>query len=118
MNPYLHIKSFLGQEKTKELVGGWSSLACKDKVKKIENWLKSQSILSVDQNKELEMTPALEEGPVASTSSNPAPEASKEKHKGPQKKKKVPKKHQGKAKAKKIGTVPTHKGTGATNWSL
>ncbi|MBW0510765.1 hypothetical protein O181_050480 [Austropuccinia psidii MF-1] len=46
------------------------------------------------------MTPALEEGPVASTSSKPAPEASKEKSKGPQKKKKGPKSHQGKGKGK------------------
>ncbi|MBW0488210.1 hypothetical protein O181_027925 [Austropuccinia psidii MF-1] len=45
------------------------------------------------------MTPALEEGPVALTSSKPAPETSKEKHKGPQKKK-GPKNHHGKAKCK------------------
>ncbi|MBW0537959.1 hypothetical protein O181_077674, partial [Austropuccinia psidii MF-1] len=70
INSYLHIKSFLGQEKTIELLGGWSPLSCKDKVKKIKDWLKNKSILSIDQKKELEMTPALEkEGPVASTSS-------------------------------------------------
>ncbi|MBW0525692.1 hypothetical protein O181_065407 [Austropuccinia psidii MF-1] len=70
MNSYLHIKSFLGPEKTIELLGGWSPLSCKDKVKKIKNWLKNQSLVSIDQKKELEMTPALEtEGPVASTSS-------------------------------------------------
>ncbi|MBW0514801.1 hypothetical protein O181_054516 [Austropuccinia psidii MF-1] len=70
MNSYLHIKSFLGQEKTIELLGGWSPLSCKDNVKKIKNYSKNQSILSIDQKKELEMTPALEtEGPVASTSS-------------------------------------------------
>ncbi|MBW0503005.1 hypothetical protein O181_042720 [Austropuccinia psidii MF-1] len=46
------------------------------------------------------MTSALEEGPVASTSSKPAPEESKEKPKGPQKKKKGPKIHQGKGKGK------------------
>ncbi|MBW0560913.1 hypothetical protein O181_100628 [Austropuccinia psidii MF-1] len=70
MNSYLHIKSFLGQEKTIELLGGWSPLSCKDKVKKINNWLKNQSLLSIDQKKELEMTPALEtEAPVVSTSS-------------------------------------------------
>ncbi|MBW0583268.1 hypothetical protein O181_122983 [Austropuccinia psidii MF-1] len=64
MNSYLHIKSFLGQEKTIELLGGWSPLSCKDKVKNIKNGLKNQSILSIDQKKELEMTPALEtEGP-------------------------------------------------------
>ncbi|MBW0517195.1 hypothetical protein O181_056910 [Austropuccinia psidii MF-1] len=96
MNSYLHIKSFLGQEKTIELLGGCSTLSCKDKVKKINNWLKSKSLLSVDQKKELEMTPALEELPVVS----PAPEASKGKPKGPQKKKKGPKNHQGKGKGK------------------
>ncbi|MBW0531475.1 hypothetical protein O181_071190, partial [Austropuccinia psidii MF-1] len=98
LNSYLHIKSFLGQEKTIEPLGGWSQLSGKDKVKK--NWLKNQSLLSVYQKKELEMTPALEEVPVASTSSKPAPEASKEKPKGPLKKKKGPKIHQGKGKGK------------------
>ncbi|MBW0570463.1 hypothetical protein O181_110178 [Austropuccinia psidii MF-1] len=44
--------------------------------------------------------PALEEGPVASTSSKPAAEASKGKPKGPQKKKQGPKNHQGKGKGK------------------
>ncbi|MBW0514384.1 hypothetical protein O181_054099 [Austropuccinia psidii MF-1] len=34
-----------------------------------KNWLKNQSLSSVDQKKELQMNPALEEGPVASTSS-------------------------------------------------
>ncbi|MBW0530386.1 hypothetical protein O181_070101 [Austropuccinia psidii MF-1] len=46
------------------------------------------------------MTPALEKGPVVSTSSKPAPEAFKEKPKGPQKKKKGPKNHQVKGKGK------------------
>ncbi|MBW0582978.1 hypothetical protein O181_122693 [Austropuccinia psidii MF-1] len=100
MNSYLHIKNFLGQEKTIELLGGWSPLYFKDKVKEIKNWLKNQSLLSVDQKKELKMTPALGEGPVASTSSRPAPEASKEKPKGPQKKKKGPKNHKEKGKGK------------------
>ncbi|MBW0544569.1 hypothetical protein O181_084284 [Austropuccinia psidii MF-1] len=98
MNSYLHIKSFLGQEKTIELSGGWSLFSCKEKFKKIKNWLKNQSLLSVEQNKELEMTPALEEGPVASTSSKPAPEASKEKPKGS---------GQGKRHRKLAQTLPT-----------
>ncbi|MBW0581508.1 hypothetical protein O181_121223 [Austropuccinia psidii MF-1] len=99
MNSYLHIKSFLGQEKTIELLGGWRPLSCKDKIKKIKNWLKNQSLLSIDQKKELEMTPALEtEAPVASTSSKPAPLISQPK--GPQKKKRGPKNHQGKGKGK------------------
>ncbi|MBW0593675.1 hypothetical protein O181_133390 [Austropuccinia psidii MF-1] len=85
MHSYLHIKSFLGQEKTIEVLGGWSPFSCKDKVKNIKNWLKNQSPLTIDQKKELEMTPALEsEAPVASTSSKPAPELSKDKPKGPQ----------------------------------
>ncbi|MBW0575948.1 hypothetical protein O181_115663 [Austropuccinia psidii MF-1] len=68
---------------------------------KINNWLKNQSILSIDQKKELEMTPALEtESPVASTSPKPAPEVSKDKPKTPQKKQKGPKNHQGKGKYK------------------
>ncbi|MBW0567902.1 hypothetical protein O181_107617 [Austropuccinia psidii MF-1] len=101
MSSYLHIKCFLGQEKTIDLLGGWSPLSCKDKVKKIKNWLRNQSLLSIDQKKELEMTPALEtEAPVASTSSKPAPEVSKDKPKGPQKKQKCPKNHQGKCKGK------------------
>ncbi|MBW0520050.1 hypothetical protein O181_059765 [Austropuccinia psidii MF-1] len=69
MNFYLHIKSFPGQEKTIELLGGWIPLSSKDKVKTIKNWLKNQSLLSINQ-KELGITSALEkEGPVASTSS-------------------------------------------------
>ncbi|MBW0499609.1 hypothetical protein O181_039324 [Austropuccinia psidii MF-1] len=101
MNSYLHIKSSLGQEKTIELLGGWIPLAFKDKVKNIKNWLKNQSLLYIDQKKELEMTAALEkEGPVASTSSKPAPEVSKDKPKGPQKKQRGPKSHQEKGKGK------------------
>ncbi|MBW0506508.1 hypothetical protein O181_046223 [Austropuccinia psidii MF-1] len=101
MNSYSHIKSFLGQENTIELLGGWSPLSCKEKVKKIKNWFKNKILLSIDQKKELEMTLALEKkGPVASTSSKPAPEVSKDKPKRPQKKQKGPKNHQGKGKGK------------------
>ncbi|MBW0480243.1 hypothetical protein O181_019958 [Austropuccinia psidii MF-1] len=67
----------------------------------IKNWLKNQGILSKDQKKELEMTPALEkEGSVVSKSSKPAPEVSKDKPNGPQKKQRGPKRNQGKVKAK------------------
>ncbi|MBW0473266.1 hypothetical protein O181_012981 [Austropuccinia psidii MF-1] len=116
MNSYLHIKRFLGKQKTIELLGGWSPFSCKDKVKKIKNWLKDQSCLSIDQKKELEMTPALgTEGPVASTSSKPAPEVSKDKPKGPHKKQEVPRTIKARAKAKPIGTDLIHKGTGFPN---
>ncbi|MBW0556606.1 hypothetical protein O181_096321 [Austropuccinia psidii MF-1] len=54
-------------------------------VRKRKNWLKNQSLLSIDQKKELEMTPALEkEGPMVSTSSKPASEVPKDNHKGSQ----------------------------------
>ncbi|MBW0561355.1 hypothetical protein O181_101070 [Austropuccinia psidii MF-1] len=119
MNSYLHIKSFLGQEKTIELLGGWSPLSCKDKVKKIKNWLKNQSLLSIDQKKELEMPPALAtEAPVASTNSKPAPEVSKDKPKGPQKKKRGPKNHQSKGKGKANWHRPYTQGYRSPNWSL
>ncbi|MBW0547010.1 hypothetical protein O181_086725 [Austropuccinia psidii MF-1] len=110
MNSYLHIKSFLGQEKTIEFLGACIPLSCKDKVKKIKNWFKNQIVLSIDQKKELEMSPALEEGPVASTSSKPAPQTSKEDFKGPQKKKKGPNNHQGKGKCKEIWHRPYPQG--------
>ncbi|MBW0479132.1 hypothetical protein O181_018847 [Austropuccinia psidii MF-1] len=84
-----------------EPLGGWSPLSCKDKVKKIKNWIKNQSILSLDQNKALSMTPALDnEGPVASTSSKPATEVSKYKPIGPQSKQSGLKRNQGKGKGK------------------
>ncbi|MBW0537093.1 hypothetical protein O181_076808 [Austropuccinia psidii MF-1] len=119
MNSYLHIKSFLGQKKTIELSGGWSPFSCKDKVKKIKNWFKNQSLLSIDQKRELEMTPALEtEGPVASTSSKPPPEVSKYKPKDLRRSRKVSRTIKARAKAKPIGTDLTHKGTGSPNWSL
>ncbi|MBW0567007.1 hypothetical protein O181_106722 [Austropuccinia psidii MF-1] len=103
MNLYLHIKSFLGQEKTIELLGGWSPLSRKDKFKKIKNWFKNQSLLSIDQKKELGMNPTLEkEGTVASTSSKPAPEVSEENPNMPQSKK-SPKSYQGKGKGKANG---------------
>ncbi|MBW0578632.1 hypothetical protein O181_118347 [Austropuccinia psidii MF-1] len=54
--------------------------------------------------------PDLEEGPVASTSSKPAPETSKEKLKRAQKKKKGPKSNQGKEKGKKNWHRPYPKG--------
>ncbi|MBW0554995.1 hypothetical protein O181_094710 [Austropuccinia psidii MF-1] len=101
MNSYLHIKSFLGQEKTMKLLGGWIPFYCKDKVKNIKNLLKNKSLLSIDQKKKLEMTLTLEKkGPVASTSSKPAPQVSKDKPNRPQKNQKGPKNHQGKGKGK------------------
>ncbi|MBW0534899.1 hypothetical protein O181_074614 [Austropuccinia psidii MF-1] len=79
MNSYLHIKTFLCQEKTIELFLECDPLSCKDKVKKIKNWLKSQIILYIEQKKELEMTQALEkEGTIVSTSSKADPEQSKD----------------------------------------
>ncbi|MBW0517297.1 hypothetical protein O181_057012 [Austropuccinia psidii MF-1] len=98
MNSYLHINRFLGHERTIELLGGWSPLSCKDKVKKTKIWLKTQSLLSKDQKKEFEMTSGFkQEVPVVSKSSKQAPEQSKDKPKRPQKKLRGPKNNQGKA---------------------
>ncbi|MBW0571537.1 hypothetical protein O181_111252 [Austropuccinia psidii MF-1] len=111
MKSYLHIKSFLRQEKTIDLLGGWSPFFCKDKVKNIKNWLKNQILLSIDQKKELEMTPDLKkESPVVSTSSKPASELFKDKPKVPQKKKRSPKNNQGKGKGKENWHRPYPKG--------
>ncbi|MBW0510446.1 hypothetical protein O181_050161 [Austropuccinia psidii MF-1] len=116
MNSYLHIKSLLGQEKTIELLGGWSPFSFKEKVKKINNWFKKQILLSVDQKKELEMTPALEkEGPVASTSSINVQRQAQKDLRGSRK---VPRTIRAREKANTIGTDPTHKGTGSPNWNL
>ncbi|MBW0555220.1 hypothetical protein O181_094935, partial [Austropuccinia psidii MF-1] len=71
INSYLNIKSFLGQEKTIELSGGWSPLSCKDK-----HWR---------QRPQWRL---------------PAPEVSKNKPKGPQKKQRGPKNHISKGKGK------------------
>ncbi|MBW0557693.1 hypothetical protein O181_097408 [Austropuccinia psidii MF-1] len=73
INSYLHLKSFLGQENTIELLGGEGN----------------------GNDSSLET-----EGPVVSTSSKPAPEVPKDKPKGPQKKQRDPKNHQGKGKGK------------------
>ncbi|MBW0520017.1 hypothetical protein O181_059732 [Austropuccinia psidii MF-1] len=119
INSYLHIKSFLGQEKTIELLAGWRPLSYKDKVKKIYNLFKNQILLSVEQKKELEMTPDLEkEGPVVPTSSKPAPEVSKDKPKDLRRNREVPRTIKEREKEMPIGTDLTHKGTGSQNWSL
>ncbi|MBW0573725.1 hypothetical protein O181_113440 [Austropuccinia psidii MF-1] len=110
MNSYLHLMSFLGQEKTIELLGGWIPVSCKDKIKKIKNWLKNQSLLSIDQKKELEMTLDWEtEAPVASTSSRSI-------HGQGQRTSEEAERSQ--EQSKQIGTDLTHKGTASPNWSL
>ncbi|MBW0553980.1 hypothetical protein O181_093695 [Austropuccinia psidii MF-1] len=117
MNSYIHIKSFLGKEKTIELLKGWSPLSFKDKVKAIKNWLKNQSLLSIDQKKELLMTPAWEkEGPVASTAPNQLQKCPKTSPKDLRGSREVPGTER--AKSKPIGTDLTHRGTGSPNCSL
>ncbi|MBW0514297.1 hypothetical protein O181_054012 [Austropuccinia psidii MF-1] len=103
---------FLGQEKTAKLLGGWSPLSCKDKFKKIKNWLKNQSLLSIYQKKELETTPALDkEGPVASTSSQSVQRQSQR----ISEKAEVTRTIKARPKSRTIGTDLTHKGTGSQN---
>ncbi|MBW0515632.1 hypothetical protein O181_055347 [Austropuccinia psidii MF-1] len=102
MNSYLHIKSFLGEQKTIKLLGGQSPLSCKEKVKMIKNWLKNQSLLSIDQKNELEMTPKCP---------NTSP-------KDLRRNRKVLRSIKARAKEKPIRTDLTHKTTASLNWSL
>ncbi|MBW0540153.1 hypothetical protein O181_079868 [Austropuccinia psidii MF-1] len=111
MNSYLHIKSFLGQEKTIECLGGWIPLSCKDKVKKIKNWLKTKSFIC---------RPA--EG-IESFGRRPSGVYQIQNHrkrspKDLRRRIKVPRTIRERAKAKQIGTDLTHKGTGSPSWSL
>ncbi|MBW0562330.1 hypothetical protein O181_102045 [Austropuccinia psidii MF-1] len=63
--------------------------------------VEKSDFFSIDQKKGLEMIPTLEkEGPVASTSSKPAPEVYKDKPNSHKKKQKGPKNHQRKGKGK------------------
>ncbi|MBW0578081.1 hypothetical protein O181_117796 [Austropuccinia psidii MF-1] len=108
MNPYLHIKSFLGQEKTIECLGEWSSLSCKDKVKDIKNWLKNKSLLSIDQKKAQWPLPAPNQLQKCPKTSPMDLRRSRE----------VPRTIKEREKAKLIGKDLTHRGTGPPNWSL
>ncbi|MBW0571746.1 hypothetical protein O181_111461 [Austropuccinia psidii MF-1] len=80
-------------------------------VQRDNSWLKNQSILSVEQKKELELTPALEkEEPVASNCFNTAPEIPKDKPKGPQKKQKCCRNNQGNGRGKENWHIPYPQG--------
>ncbi|MBW0563047.1 hypothetical protein O181_102762 [Austropuccinia psidii MF-1] len=72
MNSYLHMKKFMGPEKTEELLKGLTPMSCKGQVQQIKAWLKNHSMLSEDQKKKLaqgkENSPV--EAPQASTSKN------------------------------------------------
>ncbi|MBW0565185.1 hypothetical protein O181_104900 [Austropuccinia psidii MF-1] len=119
MNSYFHIKSFLGQEKTIELLRGWSPMSFKDKVKKIKNWLKNKSLLSIDQKKKFEMTPALEtEAQWRLPAPNQLQKCPRTSPKDLRRSREVPKTIKAKANAKPIGTDLTHKGKGSTNWGV
>ncbi|MBW0528726.1 hypothetical protein O181_068441 [Austropuccinia psidii MF-1] len=66
-------KTFMGPEKTKELMKGWTPMSCNGQVQQINSWLKNQSMLSEDQKKKFSQ--GKENSPVealqASTSKNP-----------------------------------------------
>ncbi|MBW0514933.1 hypothetical protein O181_054648 [Austropuccinia psidii MF-1] len=109
MKSYLHIKSFLGQERTIEHLGEWNPFSCKNKVKKIKNWLKNQSLFRPEDG--LVNYPSFgERRPVSSNNSKKATEMSKKKPKGPEKKQKGLKNHQGKGKGKENWDRPHSQG--------
>ncbi|MBW0500394.1 hypothetical protein O181_040109 [Austropuccinia psidii MF-1] len=72
MNFYIEVRKFMGPEKTKDLLNGWTPMSCKRQVQKIKDWLRNQSILSEDRKKELaqkkEKSPV--DYPQASTRNN------------------------------------------------
>ncbi|MBW0508610.1 hypothetical protein O181_048325 [Austropuccinia psidii MF-1] len=72
MNSYLQEKKFLGPEKAEYLLTGWTPISVKGKVQQIKAWLKSQSLLSEVQKKQLAQNKnnTLVEAPKASTSTN------------------------------------------------
>ncbi|MBW0547684.1 hypothetical protein O181_087399 [Austropuccinia psidii MF-1] len=116
MNSYLHIKSFLGQEKTIELLGEWSPFYCKDKVKNIKNWFIDQGLLSIHPKKELEMTPLFGEGMPSDIQQ--LQKCPKRSQKDIRKSRNSTRTIREKAKPKPIGTDLTHMGTGCPNWKL
>ncbi|MBW0576461.1 hypothetical protein O181_116176 [Austropuccinia psidii MF-1] len=119
INSYLHSKSFLGQDKTMELLGGWSQFSHKYKVQNINNELKNQGLLSIDQKKELEMTPALEKkGPDHQPAPNQLQKCPKTSPRHLRRRIEVPITIRSREKEKPIGTDLTHKGTGFPNWGL
>ncbi|MBW0491341.1 hypothetical protein O181_031056 [Austropuccinia psidii MF-1] len=109
MKFYLHIKGFLGQEKTIELLGGWSPLSCKENFKKIKN---------LSKNRPEERTgndPSL--GERKTSSINQLQRSLKARPKD-LRKKKVPRAIKEREKEKPIGTDITQKGTGFPSWNL
>ncbi|MBW0590190.1 hypothetical protein O181_129905 [Austropuccinia psidii MF-1] len=91
----------MGQEKTEQLLKGWTPMSCNGKVQQIKAWLKIQRMLSENQKKlaqRKDNTPV--EAPQASTSKNwPQPV--------PKKPKKTPKTNQ-KGKTKPKWNKPYH----------
>ncbi|MBW0500356.1 hypothetical protein O181_040071 [Austropuccinia psidii MF-1] len=116
MNSYLNIKSFLGQEKAIELLGGCRPLSCKEKVKKIQNWLKNQSIFIHRPEEGVGNDPSFGEGrPSGIYQLQKCPKTSP---KYLRRSRKVPRAIREREKEKPIGTDLTHKGTGSPNWNL
>ncbi|MBW0530616.1 hypothetical protein O181_070331 [Austropuccinia psidii MF-1] len=106
INSYLQIKSFLGQEKTTELLGGWSPLSCKDKE-------------LVEEPKSFIHIPEEATGNDSSLGRMPSGVYQLQKHpkRSPKdfgRRRKVPRTIW----EKQIGTERTHKGTGSANLSL
>ncbi|MBW0588996.1 hypothetical protein O181_128711 [Austropuccinia psidii MF-1] len=102
MNSYLQVITFMGPEKTEELLKGCIPMSCKGQVQQIKAWLKNQSMLSEDKKKKLaqgkENSPV--EAPQASTSKNLPQQVPKKPKKTPKTDKKGKQKAKGKAKPK------------------
>ncbi|MBW0591408.1 hypothetical protein O181_131123 [Austropuccinia psidii MF-1] len=110
MKFYLHIKSFLGKEKTIELLGGWSPLSFKENVKKIKNCSKNRPEERTGNDPSL--------GERRTSSINQLQKSPKASPKDLRKNRKVQRAIKEREKAKPIGTDLTHKGTGLPSWKL
>ncbi|MBW0472242.1 hypothetical protein O181_011957 [Austropuccinia psidii MF-1] len=109
MNSCLHIKSFLGQEKTTKLLRGWSPLSFKENFKQDKEFVEEPMSFICGQKEGTENDPRF--GKERSSSFNQLQNTPKTSLKDLRRTRKVP----GTIKAKKIGTELTQKGTGFPN---
>ncbi|MBW0575956.1 hypothetical protein O181_115671 [Austropuccinia psidii MF-1] len=43
MNSYVQVKKFMGPERTRELLKGWTPISCKEQVQQIKAWWKNKA---------------------------------------------------------------------------
>ncbi|MBW0537996.1 hypothetical protein O181_077711 [Austropuccinia psidii MF-1] len=117
--PLLTHKGLSGLREDHRTLRRMNLIFLKRQGQKIKNGLKNQSLLSIKQKKELEMTPSLEkEGPGTSTAPKKLQNSLKKSATNLIKNRQVLRKIKARAKAEPISTDSTHKATGFPNWNL